>query len=78
MSANIATMNNKYVYCKKEDHAIYKCEDYLQLEVEKRIKEARLCKLCLKSTSHQARQCNIKPCHKRVLRPEDSTISSFQ
>lgn len=66
-STHVATMSNKCMYCGKEGHEIYKCKDYLQLEIDKRIKEARsrkLCLNCLKGTSHQARQCTVRPCRK--------------
>jgi len=62
ISANVATAN-KCVYCGK-GHSIYNCEGYLQLEVHKRIKEARarnLCLNCLKSTAHLAKRCTMKP-----------------
>jgi len=32
ISANLTTTSNKCAYCGKEDHAIYNCGDYLQLE----------------------------------------------
>jgi len=62
-SANLTTAN-KCGYCGK-GHSIYNCEDYLRLEIHKRIKEARarnLCLNCLKSTAHIAKGCTIKPC----------------
>jgi len=48
------------VYCGK-GHSIYNCEGYLQLEIYKRIKETRARNLCLKSTTHIAKQCIMKP-----------------
>lgn len=66
-AVNVATTSDKCAYCGKGQHAIYKCESYLQLEIDKRIKEARarrLCLNCLKDTSHLARQCTMKPCRK--------------
>ncbi|XP_024868250.1 uncharacterized protein LOC112452343 [Temnothorax curvispinosus] len=86
-SANIATTSNKCAYCKKEDHAIYKCGDYLQLEVDKRIKEARsrkLCLNCLKDTSHIAKQCSLGLCrkcnkrHNTLLHLEQSTTKTSE
>jgi len=62
-SSNVATAN-KCVYYGK-GHSIYNCEGYLQLEIYKRIKEARvrnLCLNCLKSTTHIAKKCTMKPC----------------
>ncbi|XP_011169783.2 uncharacterized protein LOC105202801 [Solenopsis invicta] len=66
-AVNVATTSSKCAYCSKEEHIIYKCKDFLDLEIEKRIQEARsrkLCLNCLRSTLHQARQCSIGPCRK--------------
>jgi len=54
--ANVATTDNRCAYCGKESHVIYKCTDYLQLNISDRIKEGKLCLNCLKAASHQAKQ----------------------
>jgi len=56
-AANVATTSNKCVYCDKEGHAIYKCNDYLHnlLEINERVKEARARKLCLNCLRGQSR-----------------------
>ncbi|XP_025995820.2 uncharacterized protein LOC105202869 [Solenopsis invicta] len=86
-TANIATTNNKCAYCEKENHAIYKCEDYLRLDVSQRIKEARsrrLCLNCLKAASHQTKHCNVKPCrqcnkrHNTLLHLEQALIKKAE
>jgi len=67
IAANVATTSNKCAYCGKEGHAIYSCGDYLQLEVNERIKEARerkVCLNCLKAATHQAKQCEAGTCRK--------------
>lgn len=83
-AAHVATTNNKCAYCAKEGHAIYKCESYLKLEIDKRIKEARsrgLCLNCLKGTSHRAKQCSISTCrtcgkkHNTLLHLEQAPAS---
>lgn len=83
-AAHVATTNNKCAYCAKEGHAIYKCESYLKLEIDKRIKEARsrgLCLNCLKGTSHRAKQCSISACrtcgkkHNTLLHLEQAPAS---
>lgn len=59
-TAHLATSNIMCAYCAKADHPIFKCANYLELEVDQRIKEARSRKLylnCLKAASHQAKQC---------------------
>lgn len=68
---HVATTNIMCAYCAKEDHSIFKCAMYLDLEVDQRIKEAKsrkLCLNCLKAASHQAKQCDsgsCRKCHKR-------------
>lgn len=64
---HIASTGNSCAYCGKQDHAIYGCKGYLQLDTQKRNKDARsrkLCLNCLKSTSHQAKQCGSGQCRK--------------
>jgi len=70
-TAHVATTNIMCAYCVKGDHPIFKCANYLELEVDQRIKEAKsrkLCLNCLKVASHQAKQCgsgSCRKCHKR-------------
>ncbi|XP_018394542.1 PREDICTED: uncharacterized protein LOC108773280 [Cyphomyrmex costatus] len=66
-AVNLAIDNNKCAFCLKEGHVIYKCYEYLKLEVNERVKEARsrkLCLNCLRDTSHLAKQCTLGPCRK--------------
>lgn len=66
-TAHIATTNVMCAFCGKEDHPIYKCNDFKQLDVDHRIKEVRsrkLCLNCLKAASHQAKQCGAGACRK--------------
>ncbi|XP_029659435.1 uncharacterized protein LOC115233265 [Formica exsecta] len=66
-TAHVATTNVMCAFCGKEDHPIYKCNNFTKLEVDHRIKEARsrkLCLNCLKAASHQARQCGSGACRK--------------
>jgi len=68
ISANLTTTINKCAYCGKEGHAIYNCGDYLQLEVNERIREGRarkLCLNCLKAVGPQAKQCGAGTCRKQ-------------
>lgn len=66
-AAHVSTTNVMCAYCGKGDHPIYKCASYLELEVDKRIKETKsrkLCLNCLKVASHQAKQCGAGSCRK--------------
>lgn len=54
----MATTNIVYAYCAKGDHPIFKCANYLELEVDQRIKKAKsrkICLNCLKVASHQTK-----------------------
>ena len=65
-AAHVSTTNVMCAYCGKADHPIYKCADYLELNVDQRIKETRsrkLCLNCLKVASH-AKQCGSGSCRK--------------
>ena len=65
-SAHISLTGINCAYCSKQDHAIYACKNYLQLDAQKRTKEAlsrKLCLNCLKST-HRVRQCGSGECRK--------------
>jgi len=70
-TAHVATTNIMCAYCAKGDHPIFKCANYLELEVDQRIKEAKyrkLCLNCLKVASHQAKQCGSGSCRKCLKR----------
>ncbi|KAJ8963177.1 hypothetical protein NQ318_018642 [Aromia moschata] len=65
-------------YCKKE-HAIYSCEEFKNLAVDKRIefvRKARLCANCLRD-NHVTKKCKIGPCtrckswHNTLLHQDD-------
>lgn len=63
--AHMASTGSNCAYCGKHDHVIYGCKSYLELDTQKRIKEAKsrkLCLNCLMSASHQAKQCGSRPC----------------
>lgn len=64
--ANLATSNLSCPQC-KGNHPLYYCEAFLKLPIEKRIqlvKKAHLCINCLRSTSHQSKNCNSSSCRK--------------
>ncbi|XP_018404107.1 PREDICTED: uncharacterized protein LOC108780791 [Cyphomyrmex costatus] len=66
-TAHVTTTKNTCGFCRKENHAIYKCKDFLDLSVEQRMKEARSHKLCLnslKAASHLAKECTARTCRK--------------
>ncbi|XP_071574017.1 uncharacterized protein [Temnothorax nylanderi] len=63
-ATNVITSNFSCPQC-KENHALYHCEAFLKLPVEKRIqivKRAQLCMNCLRSTAHRSRDCNSSTC----------------
>lgn len=63
-NVHIATANITCAHC-KERHHIYQCSNFLKLSSENRYKEAktkRLCVNCLRSTSHQAKDCRSSTC----------------
>ncbi|XP_018373384.1 PREDICTED: uncharacterized protein LOC108767792, partial [Trachymyrmex cornetzi] len=67
ITAHVATTKNSCAYCRQETHNIYRCKDFLALQVEQRIKEAkarRMCLNCLKSATHQAKECSAGECRK--------------
>ncbi|XP_018342248.1 PREDICTED: uncharacterized protein LOC108748519 [Trachymyrmex septentrionalis] len=69
---NLTIARHKCVYCNKEDHAIYRCDEYLRLEVDRKIKEAKARNLLELSTKY------IKPDNARWDRavnvPTDNTL----
>lgn len=51
-------------FCKKENHAIYSCIDFLKLDIPTRIKkisELKLCENCLRS-GHTTDDCTLRTC----------------
>lgn len=67
ITAHVATANSSCAYYHQETHNIYRCKEFLALQVEQRIKEAkarRICLNCLKSTTHQAKECSAGECRK--------------
>lgn len=53
-------------FCKKENHSIYSCIEFLKLDIQKRIqkiKELQLCENCLRS-GHNTNDCTLRPCIK--------------
>ncbi|XP_018367012.1 PREDICTED: uncharacterized protein LOC108763673 [Trachymyrmex cornetzi] len=63
---NIATSDLSCPQC-KETHPLYYCKSFLKLPIEKRIsvvKRAHLCANCLRSNSHNAKDCNSSACRK--------------
>ncbi|XP_071629484.1 uncharacterized protein [Temnothorax longispinosus] len=66
-TANVSTTKNTCAFCQQENHAIYKCKEFLALNIDQRVKEARtrkLCLNCLKCASHQAKECLAGTCRK--------------
>ncbi|XP_077260839.1 uncharacterized protein LOC143896721 [Temnothorax americanus] len=66
-TANVATTKNTCAFCQQENHAIYKCKEFLALNIDQRVKEARtrkLCLNCLKCASHQTKECLAGTCRK--------------
>ncbi|XP_018402792.1 PREDICTED: uncharacterized protein LOC108779784 [Cyphomyrmex costatus] len=64
--SNLATSNLSCPKC-KENHPLYYCETFLKLPVESRIafaKKVHLCLNCLRSNSHQAKNCTSSSCRK--------------
>ncbi|KYN02131.1 hypothetical protein ALC62_07059 [Cyphomyrmex costatus] len=67
IAAHATTIKNSCLYCHQENHGIYKCKDFLALQVDQRLKEVkarRMCLNCLKSASHQAKECSAEECRK--------------
>ncbi|NEV48973.1 DUF1759 domain-containing protein, partial [Wolbachia pipientis] len=63
-TAHVSTSNICCAYCKGKHH-IFQCSDFLKLPGEDRIKQVRtrrLCLNCLRSTSHQAKDCKSSTC----------------
>ncbi|XP_018405503.1 PREDICTED: uncharacterized protein LOC108781885 [Cyphomyrmex costatus] len=64
--SNLATSNLSCPKC-KENHPLYYCEAFLKLPVESRIaftKKVHFCLNCLRSHSHQAKNCTSSTCRK--------------
>ncbi|XP_018406238.1 PREDICTED: uncharacterized protein LOC108782451, partial [Cyphomyrmex costatus] len=64
--AHVATANQSCIHCKSK-HFIYQCESFRKLPVEKRfeiVKNAHLCINCLRSGTHQAKNCSSGLCRK--------------
>ncbi|XP_011859294.1 PREDICTED: uncharacterized protein LOC105556792 [Vollenhovia emeryi] len=67
-TAHVATTKNACGFCHQENHAVYKCKDFLALNVEQRLREAKthkLCLNCLRVASHLAKECTAGTCSKR-------------
>ncbi|XP_018405187.1 PREDICTED: uncharacterized protein LOC108781648 [Cyphomyrmex costatus] len=65
IAAHVVTTKNSCAYCHLENHSIYKCKDFLALQVDQRIMDAKtrkMCLNCLKSASHQAKDCSAGEC----------------
>jgi ribosomal protein L40E len=48
----------------EEDHLTVECKDYFAMDKEKRMQlvlDKGLCRNCLATKSHKARDCNVKP-----------------
>lgn len=66
-AVHVATTKVTCAYCQKENHGLYRCKEFLALEVAQRIKEAKtrkLCLNCLRSSNHQAKECTVGMCRK--------------
>ncbi|XP_024884721.1 uncharacterized protein LOC112462887, partial [Temnothorax curvispinosus] len=63
-TANVATTKNTCAFCQQENHAIYKCKEFLALNIDQRVKEARTRKLCLNCLKCQAKECLAETCRK--------------
>jgi len=64
IGAHVTTANIQCVLC-KDRHYIFQCSDFLKLTVDERYKEVKakkLCTNCLRSTTHQARDCQSSTC----------------
>ncbi|XP_071640886.1 uncharacterized protein [Temnothorax longispinosus] len=81
VNTHVATSNIGCAYCKGK-HYIFQCPDFLKLLSENRNKEVRakhLCINCLRSTTHQARDCKSSTCqtcskkHNTLLHIEDKS-----
>lgn len=63
-NVHVSTFNIYCMYCKGKHH-IFQCSSFLKLLIEDRNKEVRakrLCLNCLRSTSHQAKDCRSSTC----------------
>lgn len=63
-NVHVAVPNISCVYCKGK-HYIFQCSSFLKLSSEDRNKEIRakrMCLNCLRSTSHQAKDCRSSTC----------------
>lgn len=64
--AGVATTNLACVVC-KEGHYLYLCEKFAKLSVDERlklVKKFHICTNCLRSFSHQSKDCHSGPCRK--------------
>lgn len=63
------------VYCKKPDHSIYSCRDFLTLSVNSRIAEIKKLKLCLNclKSNHNSWNCNVQKC-KKCNKPHNTLL----
>lgn len=78
----LSAVKSACVSCQK-DHAIYTCDQFLKLDINGRISEARrlrLCLVCLKR-NHNTRDCSAQPCakcskkHNTLLHIETKNVS---
>lgn len=81
VNTHLATSSICCAYCKGK-HYIFQCPDFLKMPSENRNKEVRakhLCINCLRSTTHQARDCKSSTCqtcnkkHNTLLHIEDKS-----
>lgn len=63
---HVITSNQSCIHCKNK-HFIFQCELFCKLPIEKRfeiVKNTHLCINCLRSSTHQARNCASSSCRK--------------
>lgn len=81
-SVHLTTTNICCFHCKRK-HYIFQCPSFLKLSSEDRNKEARakrLCINCLRSTTHQAKECRSSTCqtcskrHNMLLHIQDKEV----
>ncbi|XP_018361212.1 PREDICTED: uncharacterized protein LOC108759963 [Trachymyrmex cornetzi] len=66
-TAHVAITKNACGFCRKENHATYKCKDFLDFNIQQQIKEAKshkLCLNCLRTALHIAKECTSGTCRK--------------
>ncbi|GBM82334.1 hypothetical protein AVEN_54768-1 [Araneus ventricosus] len=73
--SNVKNSKPKCAFCNNENHAIYKCEEFLKLSVNDKVlflKQKSLCFNCFKG--HNARICNAKGNCKRCFKRHNTLI----